>query len=117
MFRNISFVSCVSELSFQNVSFVLYLFVSERSSHNFCFGTFRFRTEAVGTSELRLGEPGAGGSHLQGRPGEPKSGAGGTGAAQGRYRRIKEIESVDPWVEVLEHPFLKWFSPWSPPGP
>ena len=62
--------------------------------HIFRFRSLRFRTEARGTPELRLGEPGAGGSHLQGRAGEPEIPAGGTGAGARHCRRIKDIEKT-----------------------
>ena len=58
----------------------------------FVFIDFHFRSKPGETSELRLGEPGSGGSHLQGRLGEPKRAAGETGARAVCYRHVKDIE-------------------------
>jgi len=68
---------------------------SELSFHNLLlrtyYWTFRFRTGAGGTSELKLGEPGARGSHLQGKPEDPQKATGVTGGDTPN-RRIKVIE-------------------------
>ena len=90
LFQRWCFKTFVSELCFR--TFVSDLLFQNFLFQNFRFRTFRFRTEAGGTSELRLGEPGAGGSHLEGRPGEPKKMTGETSAGAGSYRRIKVIE-------------------------
>jgi len=95
LFQSNCFRAFVSELLFQSFCFRTY--VSEMlwrilSFQNCHFRTCRFTTEAGRTSELRLGEPVAGGSHLQERPAEPNNATGGTGAAKARYRRIEVIE-------------------------